>query len=632
MKIVCDNCSTKYSIADEKVRGKVFKIKCKKCSHVIVVKGQEQTGEGQPAGFDQKETRVFDYSGFDGAKEGQGGQAADPIWHLVIDREQVGPLTVAELAHKFQTGEIDGETYAWREGFDDWKRLAAVDELASITGGGGGGEAAARSEGLFGAGTSPSTDAGGAGRADPADLFAGANASVDDEAADAYSSGGGSAKAQPAAVFSSSQAPAEKPAAASRRSAAAAAAVPRDEQPLFSVAAAESGAPAYSEPTSAGKADVRPMTAQRNENSVLFSLNSLAALATGGAEPAQPKSSVGAGFGSSGPEGSGLIDIRAMAAMTLGGGKKDEGPRLRASDDDLPVFSASSFSTPAAAVLLPTVQPANNRLLYILVGVFGFLILLLLVIFGVLFFGGRKATSIGETPPPVQVASAPSAAPSAPSAVPAAPPASPSAAPAAPPAPSPAAAPAAPTPAPAPAPAAPPAPSKPDRHKPERPAPVETAPRTSPPPAPTPAPAPTEPPPPPKPTAQKCDEVACIVTPDLPCCPKKGGAAHAAPAATPAPSAAPADSGLAEKLDQSDIIAGMKNVNGRVLGCNDKARGAGAFKVKVTVGTDGSVSSASAGPPVAGTAAAGCVEAAVRGAHFKRTKQSITFNYPYTFR
>ena len=71
MKIVCDNCTTKYSIADEKVRGKVFKIKCKKCSHIIVVKGEPTTGEGQPAGFDQKETRVFDYSGFEGKRGAQ---------------------------------------------------------------------------------------------------------------------------------------------------------------------------------------------------------------------------------------------------------------------------------------------------------------------------------------------------------------------------------------------------------------------------------------------------------------------------------------------------------------------------------------------------------------------------------
>ena len=39
MKIVCDNCGAKYSIADEKVAGKVFKIRCKKCTHVIVVRG-----------------------------------------------------------------------------------------------------------------------------------------------------------------------------------------------------------------------------------------------------------------------------------------------------------------------------------------------------------------------------------------------------------------------------------------------------------------------------------------------------------------------------------------------------------------------------------------------------------------
>ena len=46
MKIVCDNCRTKYSIADEKVKGKVFKIRCKKCSHIIVVRG---TNDAAPA-------------------------------------------------------------------------------------------------------------------------------------------------------------------------------------------------------------------------------------------------------------------------------------------------------------------------------------------------------------------------------------------------------------------------------------------------------------------------------------------------------------------------------------------------------------------------------------------------------
>src|SRR5689334_910102 len=124
MKIVCDNCSTKYSIADEKVRGKVFKIRCKKCSHIIVVKG----GEGADAG--------------DGAAEGEDGATVagsfDPagggerVWYLVVNGEQVGPFNGAEVRSKFAAGEVDADTYGWREGFADWLRLATIDEFSEL--------------------------------------------------------------------------------------------------------------------------------------------------------------------------------------------------------------------------------------------------------------------------------------------------------------------------------------------------------------------------------------------------------------------------------------------------------------------------------------------------------------------
>ena len=39
MKIVCESCGAKYSIADDRVTGKVFKIRCKRCSEVIIVRG-----------------------------------------------------------------------------------------------------------------------------------------------------------------------------------------------------------------------------------------------------------------------------------------------------------------------------------------------------------------------------------------------------------------------------------------------------------------------------------------------------------------------------------------------------------------------------------------------------------------
>ena len=73
MKIVCDSCGAKYSIADEKVAGKIFKIRCKKCSSVLEVRG-DQTG-AHPFGDAERGT----------------GAGGEPTWYIVVDGEQKGP-------------------------------------------------------------------------------------------------------------------------------------------------------------------------------------------------------------------------------------------------------------------------------------------------------------------------------------------------------------------------------------------------------------------------------------------------------------------------------------------------------------------------------------------------------------
>src|SRR3982751_1849180 len=123
MKIVCDACQAKYSISDDKVQGKVFKIRCKKCSNIIVVRGGASASEA-PAPQEQKDTRVYDY-GHEGGGEGGGDES---VWHVVINQDQVGPMTAAEVNQRFAAGEIDGETYAWREGFADWLPLTQIDQ------------------------------------------------------------------------------------------------------------------------------------------------------------------------------------------------------------------------------------------------------------------------------------------------------------------------------------------------------------------------------------------------------------------------------------------------------------------------------------------------------------------------
>ncbi|MFU8802167.1 MAG: AgmX/PglI C-terminal domain-containing protein [Bradymonadaceae bacterium] len=115
MKIVCGSCGAKYSIADEKVQGKVFKIRCKKCSDVIVVKGTVDADANQAES---------DYS----AAYGQSGSASE--WYVVINGEQQGPMTPDEVSAYCTAGQLTPESFCWREGLDDWVMLSTVDEFS----------------------------------------------------------------------------------------------------------------------------------------------------------------------------------------------------------------------------------------------------------------------------------------------------------------------------------------------------------------------------------------------------------------------------------------------------------------------------------------------------------------------
>ena len=46
MKFVCDRCQTKYAIADERVRGKILKVKCKTCGNVMTVREARRPSAG----------------------------------------------------------------------------------------------------------------------------------------------------------------------------------------------------------------------------------------------------------------------------------------------------------------------------------------------------------------------------------------------------------------------------------------------------------------------------------------------------------------------------------------------------------------------------------------------------------
>lgn len=344
MKIVCDACQAKYSIADEKIQGKAFKIRCKKCNHIIVVKTSGEVASATASAGADKQKPAAEASG--GAPAATGGEQA--VWHVVVDGEQVGPLGEADVKEKLRAGQINAESLVWKEGFADWTALSTVPELVAL-------QPRTRASSVRAAVQEPARAAAAAVKATPSpamsaaseaeDVFAAATV-VTPSATDVF----GGAAAAPAAQAAPS------PVAASPSSPF-----------LFGGAPAPAAEPAVVIKNPGNGAGGTHLTGQRNENSVLFSLSNLEALAvpsTGGIRP--PSSS-------SNTEGSGLIDIRSMAAMTLHEGG---GPDGRRPSEALPTFSTPQFS-PVAPVLLPISSSGPPKWVYPVLGLLAVGILVL---------------------------------------------------------------------------------------------------------------------------------------------------------------------------------------------------------------------------------------------------------------
>jgi predicted Zn finger-like uncharacterized protein len=131
MKFVCDGCQTRYSIADEKVRQRILRIRCKTCGHVITV----QSGEVIPG--------PQDFSGRTGSDAGHSpSSAARPSsglsrasagareWFVAVDGKEQGPLTRTDAAKVIVSLKPEKSVRVWKEGMDGWKRPSDVAILA----------------------------------------------------------------------------------------------------------------------------------------------------------------------------------------------------------------------------------------------------------------------------------------------------------------------------------------------------------------------------------------------------------------------------------------------------------------------------------------------------------------------
>jgi predicted Zn finger-like uncharacterized protein len=278
MKVNCQSCGAQYAIADDKVRGRKVKVRCKSCTATIVVDGASLVGSPEGAaglGVEQKTLDGSALSPFASSQE---------LWSVSVSDDDQRELTREQILEAMSRGEFGEGVYLWKEGMADWQPLEGVAEFKQALG-------------------------------PPADL-----APFPAPAAVA---------ASPAAAPPAAPAPFPAPAAVVPRVAAAprAAAVPRASAPkdLFSPRSLEDDEGEALAPTPAlGATGSAGHTGLRNESSVLFSLDALKRQSTAPppapAKAHKPTDAFTLGFGSGGlggmGGGGGLFAPDAQALLT----------------------------------------------------------------------------------------------------------------------------------------------------------------------------------------------------------------------------------------------------------------------------------------------------------------------------
>ena len=299
MKITCQACAAKYTIADDKVAGKVVKIRCKKCGATIVVNGNDQSaGAGAP------EPARFDY-----ASQGSQGEA----WTVNVADGDQRTMTDQEIGAAYHAAVVTDETFCWKDGMSDWLPLREIEPLYALC---------------------TSTRAG----APPDNEDEGAT-KIQESGASMFGDGG---RAAPAPAYSA------EPAGNGAAFTDAAPLAARRDRPRAGADLFSSAAQAGSEEdvmTSAPQGmpqahdDGGALTGARNENSVLFSLNALTSKGPGGGPAHMDATS----------EASGLIDIRQLSSQI---GMGDSKKKRSGIDDIMNLGGGGAFAPSLGAPVL----------------------------------------------------------------------------------------------------------------------------------------------------------------------------------------------------------------------------------------------------------------------------------------
>ncbi|MBN1946282.1 MAG: zinc-ribbon domain-containing protein [Bradymonadales bacterium] len=124
MKFICDSCQQRYTIDDAKVQGRLLKVRCRRCRHLITVyapahpaDAQTRSGSSAPLGpalsspgrHDRLPLGKVNYE-----------KLEEIAWHYSMGGQSFGPFPEDALIARMLTWEITDEAYVWNAGMSGW--------------------------------------------------------------------------------------------------------------------------------------------------------------------------------------------------------------------------------------------------------------------------------------------------------------------------------------------------------------------------------------------------------------------------------------------------------------------------------------------------------------------------------
>jgi predicted Zn finger-like uncharacterized protein len=118
VRLVCHRCSTRFRIADELIRGKIVRFRCKQCATILEARLSAALG-----GHVSAVTRPP----LSPPRPPPAPSRGD--WFLSLAGRQAGPMSTEELRARIRRREAGPDDLVWRQGLGMWQPVVAVEEI-----------------------------------------------------------------------------------------------------------------------------------------------------------------------------------------------------------------------------------------------------------------------------------------------------------------------------------------------------------------------------------------------------------------------------------------------------------------------------------------------------------------------